>query len=90
MVICLRCGTVSEKGRLYKEGAFWIECLLWLCCIVPGALYSLWRLSTRTRVCPACESRNMIPLDTPMGQKLRRHLAATASRANEDDSGPGA
>lgn len=72
--ICVRCGTVSN-GRRQNRGSWVIELLLWLCLIVPGVLYSLWRLGNRYYECPACGSEDMVALQSPMGRKLSRELA---------------
>ena len=65
---CPRCGTVA-KEKSVTRGSFLIEVFLWLLLIVPGILYSLWRLSTRQRVCPNCGAPNMIPLDSPLARQ---------------------
>ncbi|MCK9356289.1 MAG: hypothetical protein M0R22_03945 [Dehalococcoidia bacterium] len=61
------------------KGSFWIELILWIFFILPGLVYSLWRLTTRTRVCPKCGEPNMIPLDTPKGQELAQASAGRSS-----------
>jgi RNA polymerase subunit RPABC4/transcription elongation factor Spt4 len=67
--ICPACGT---QGRPKKRtrGSIWIELVLWLCFIVPGLIYSVWRLTTRESVCPGCGSPGMIPLGSPRGKQL--------------------
>ena len=73
-LICATCGTVDEPKKVMK-GSFLIELVLWIFLIVPGLLYSLWRLVTpRTKVCRSCGSTNIIPLDSPVGQKLQKEL----------------
>jgi hypothetical protein len=69
--ICARCGV---QGSLKSEtkGSFLIEVILWLMFIVPGLIYSLWRLSTRRKVCGACGSPELVPLDSPRGKQLLR------------------
>ena len=44
-----------------------IEIILWLFLIVPGVIYSLWRLTTRAKACPACGTPSLVPLNSPMG-----------------------
>ena len=67
--ICTYCGYVGKPKRKTR-GNFFIELILWLVLIVPGVIYSIWRLSTRYYVCPKCGSETMIPLDTPKGRQL--------------------
>ena len=72
MRVCKECGTVAEP-RSDTPGSILIELVLWLCFIVPGLIYSFWRISKRRQVCPACESPNIVPLDTPVGRALAGH-----------------
>jgi len=67
--ICAHCG-FQGKPVSQTKGSIWIEIILWLFFILPGVIYSIWRLSTRAKVCPKCKQPNMIPLDTPQGKKL--------------------
>jgi hypothetical protein len=73
--ICTTCG-YQGKPVSRTKGSIWIEIILWICFIVPGIAYSLWRLMTREQVCPACKNPSMIPLDTPQGQKLAETFAS--------------
>ena len=62
--ICTTCGHV---GRPVSEtpGSGLIELVLWLCFILPGLIYSLWRLNRRHDVCSACSAATLLPLDRP-------------------------
>lgn len=82
--ICRNCGRVGKekkqvRGTLSMELSLWILGLILL--IIPplGGLilvfalfYSLYRLvAPRAVICPSCKLENsMIPIDSPMGQKL--------------------
>jgi hypothetical protein len=44
--------------------------LLWICFIVPGLIYSVWRLTTTAKVCSKCKSADIVDPDTPRGKKL--------------------
>lgn len=68
-MICPACGSRGEPAMRIR-GSLGIEIVLWLCLLVPGLIYSLWRLTTRHPVCPACAQPGMIPIDTPVGRKL--------------------
>lgn len=48
-----------------------LEVVLWLCLLLPGVIYSLWRLSARRRVCAACGA-HVVPSDTPVAIAARR------------------
>jgi len=68
-MICARCGTVGDTKR-HTKGSLLIELVLWLCFLVPGLIYSIWRLTTRRDVCRACGSDAPIPRNTPVGQAI--------------------
>jgi len=69
-MICTQCGT-SGTGKKQAKGNFFIEVILWLCFIIPGLIYSIWRVSGRKTVCKACSSSTLVPADSPMGIKMR-------------------
>jgi len=73
---CPNCGTVGRPNTVTR-GSFLMEVFLWLLLIVPGFVYSLWRLTTRAKVCPKCGAPYMIPVDSP---KAVEALARTDSR----------
>lgn len=68
-MICQNCGTRGEPKTITK-GSIAIEIILWLCLIVPGLIYSVWRLTTRQPGCPACGQTTMIGINTPKGRQL--------------------
>lgn len=74
--VCPSCGTRGSPMRSNK-GNLLIEIILWLCFIVPGLIYSIWRLSNRTGACPACGGA-MIPVATPRGQQMVQHSRESA------------
>jgi len=67
--ICPNCGH-QGKPKNVTRGSILIEFVLWLAFILPGLIYSLWRLTTRTKVCPSCGAPNMVPTDSPGGRQL--------------------
>lgn len=73
-MICADCGSRGYP-RTETRGSIWIEVLLWLCLLLPGLIYSLWRLSTRKTVCPACRHTTMIPASSPRGAQLAEQFA---------------
>lgn len=67
--VCKDCGTVAapkEKAR----GTMAVEVILWLCFLVPGLIYSVWRLSNKYESCPACGSEKLLPVDSPLGKQV--------------------
>ena len=67
--VCTSWGFVGVPRKTVK-GSFAMELVLWLFFLLPGFLYSLWRLTTKHLACPKCKNATMIPVDSPMGKKL--------------------
>ena len=68
-MICTACGHIGQPKKITK-GFFIIEIVLWCFFIVPGLIYTVWRVGTRHIACPVCKSPSIISLDSPIGQKL--------------------
>ena len=51
-----------------------MEVVLWLFLIIPGLIYSVWRLVSRQSVCPACLSSHILPLDSPKAKSALAEL----------------
>ncbi len=56
---CMTCSRTTKNPQIKGRG--WIEFILWLCYIVPGLVYSIWRRSGNPSVCPLCERGTLIP-----------------------------
>lgn len=67
-MICTECGTQGQPKKITK-GSLGIEVILWICGILPGILYSVWRLSTRYEGCASCGGK-VIPANSPKGKQL--------------------
>lgn len=70
---CKACGN-NGPTTAKTPGSLWIELVLWLCFIVPGLIYSLWRLSARKQVCASCGSPDLVPPDSPVAIASRKQL----------------
>lgn len=68
-MICQNCGTRGEPKTVVK-GSLAIEIILWLCFIIPGLIYSVWRMTSTQPVCPSCKQPTMIGVGTPIGKNL--------------------
>lgn len=77
-VICTSCGVAAASGRKVAKGSFLIEVILWLCFLIPGLIYSIWRISNKQTVCRSCGQATVIPIDSPMAKALRANLAPRA------------
>ena len=73
-LICPNCGTIGNPKK-HTKGSFIIEIVLWLFFIIPGVIYSFWRLTTRKKKCRSCGAENMVPLNSPVGIKLRSQFS---------------
>ena len=65
---CLTCHSVGNP-KTETRGSILIEIVLWLCFLVPGLVYSLWRLTTRRKVCRQCGSAQLVPVTSPAARK---------------------
>ena len=65
--LCLDCHSTFKKGLM--RGSLLIEVILWLCYLIPGLIYSIWRHNARS-VSPCCHSANYIPLISPKAQAI--------------------
>lgn len=70
-MVCTACGHVGATTKVTK-GHFGLELLLWLCFLLPGLIYSVWRLTTRHQACPVCGNAQLLPRSSPMAQKFLR------------------
>ena len=68
-LVCTACGHVGSSKTITK-GHFALEVVLWLCLVVPGIIYSVWRHASRYEACPVCENPNLLPKTAPMAQKF--------------------
>ena len=58
---CKQChNTVQASNK--AGGSFIIEVILYLLFIVPGLIYSVWRMSSKRLTCPECGSTDVVHL----------------------------
>jgi hypothetical protein len=72
---CMTCGLDSIPKTVTK-GSIGIEVILWLCFLIPGVLYSIWRLTTKTEACTGCGGTTLIPCDSPAAVAHKKQLQA--------------
>lgn len=74
-LLCINCGYQGRPKRITR-GSILIELVLWVL-IIPGLVYSLWRLTSgRQMVCPSCREPKIIPLTSPVAQKIISDMSA--------------
>lgn len=74
---CTSCGSQTNPITIVK-GSFGVEVLLWLLMILPGVLYSLWRITSKEKGCPQCRKPTLIPIDSPIARAALANLKAGA------------
>ncbi len=82
---CPTCGTVAYP-KSFTPGSFLLELLLWCMFILPGVLYTAWRIAGRTRTqCPRCKTPGMIPSSSPRAVVMRgahQHAISSLPRSS--------
>lgn len=89
-IVCTSCGYVGEPKEITK-GSIWIEVVLWLCFLIPGLIYSMWRMSmsSQQNVCPSCGQTSLIPAESPIGKRfISENLPERAVVAAVKDNRP--
>ncbi len=76
-LICPNCGYLGDAKTITK-GSLLLEIVLWLCMILPGLIYSIWRRTSRPSVCPSCGATQMIPSHSPRGKQLKTQFQPNA------------
>lgn len=69
-MFCKDCGCVGNALKK-KPGSLLIEVILWLWMIVPGLIYTVWRINAGKPACSSCGSRNIIPANSPIARRLQ-------------------
>jgi hypothetical protein len=67
--ICQNCGNTAKVWAKVR-GSFYIEIILWLFFLIPGLIYSIWRLGGKVSKCTSCGSTNMIFVNSPKAKEL--------------------
>jgi hypothetical protein len=67
--VCLSCGQPTRQVDV-SRGSSLVFIILLALCFVPGILYGLWLLTAEAKGCQHCKSTQIIPSNSPMGQKI--------------------
>jgi len=81
--VCGNCGSATN-GKNETPGSFLIEIVLWFFFIVPGLIYSIWRLTSRHRVCSECSANSLLPAGSPRARQIAGGKSPPA-KVNEND-----
>ncbi|MFZ1735709.1 MAG: hypothetical protein WAU31_02125 [Candidatus Moraniibacteriota bacterium] len=86
--VCTVCGYTGKPKTIIK-GNFIIEVILWFFFLIPGIIYSIWRMSSKYTACPKCKNSSMIPSDSPVGMKLMdEHQVQTSIQTDQAPTPP--
>ena len=67
-MVCITCRDIGRSTD-FTRGSLLTEIILWICFVVPGFIYSLWRVSTSAKIgCPSCKTPSMVPVRTHVGK----------------------
>lgn len=73
-MLCLKCHH-NGKVKTVTPGSILIEIILWICLILPGIIYSLWRVSKKAKLCAMCDSSDVVPLGSPKAKEILSKMA---------------
>lgn len=73
-VVCTNCGSEGTP-KTVTPGSVFIELVLWLCFLIPGIIYSLWRLNKRHAVCSVCGSAAVVPANSEAATRIKKKFA---------------
>ncbi len=82
-MVCTTCHTVGRTSTQVK-GSFLIEIVLWCFFFIPGIIYSIWRLTTKQKVCGACGSPAVVTLSTAAGQRITEEQKKPSTPTESD------
>lgn len=67
--ICATCHA-STPGRKVTPGSLFTEIFLYLCCLLPGLIYTAWRYTARKKVCHLCGNAPLLPTNSPAARAI--------------------
>gem|GEM_PF-4856210 len=68
--ICPRCGAVGNRPATICPGSSLVQILFFFLGLVPGIIYTMWRVAATYQGCGRCGSNILIHTKSPMGQRL--------------------
>ena len=68
-LVCTACGHVGSSKTIANDH-FALEVVFWLCFLIPGFIYPVWRHTSRYGVCRVCGKQNLSPKTAQIAQKF--------------------
>jgi hypothetical protein len=83
LFICRNCGS-CDAPKTVSPRSIWIEIILWFSYLIPGVIYTLWCHYQTYIACNKCGSRDIVPLDSPVGRKLAGQAAQDVTPMSQE------
>ena len=77
-LFCTTCGH-EGPGKTKTRGSTLIEVILWLCFLVPGLIYSVWRLGSKYKACTSCGGTTLVPPHSPIAKATKKILSGSVA-----------
>jgi hypothetical protein len=71
--ICKHCGYEGEAKR-QKRGSRGVEIFLWTVLLIPGPLYTIWRMTGKSKECPNCERQGFVKSSSDEGYIVKKRF----------------
>jgi hypothetical protein len=84
LMVCTTCGHLGRAVQITK-GSLGVEIVMWIAFLLPGVVYSIWRLVTRKSGCAECRGTALVPPTSPVGKRM---LAEAEMAAQGQARGP--
>ena len=68
---CPNC-SYQGSGKRITKGSFAVELVLWLLFLLPGLVYSVWRLSNKVVICPQCRWEHVKRINKQQVKKYKK------------------
>lgn len=65
---CPHCGSLTP-GKMKAPGSIGVELILWLIFLLPGIIYSVWRICSKKQVCTECAEPGLIAATSPRAKR---------------------
>lgn len=67
--VCTTCHNAG-RSKIQTPGSTWITLILIFPFFIPAIVYEVWRMTSKKKICKSCDSSNIVPISSPVGQKI--------------------
>lgn len=68
-MVCATCGHYGPPKSAVR-GSLALEIVLWLFLLLPGLIYSMWRVASRHKSCAECGAVTLVTPGSPVGKRM--------------------